>query len=222
MGVNLVPKIPLDSFRVVRDRIFRKNDPGDDHDLEDCAIAGVKYRLLKFEFQCHNIGDTDFVAGSPKTRPDIFVLSHGHNHYHLEGFNKYRLVDSSGKDAIPSLKQSFCIVDMIPPHPGAVPRFRKCKPETEIQGISAGWADTYGVGIPCQYIVLTGIIFEDGSLRNLDVQDDEYVLEAETNAIQEKGPFKGKRIFEEDNVDDNIVKIRLQISSTPPFVTVIG
>ena len=65
-------------------------------------------------------------------------------------------------------------------------------------------------------------MFEGGNLRNLDVQDGEYVLEAETNAIQEKGPFKGKRIFKEDNFEDNIVKIRLQISSTPPFVTVIS
>ena len=75
---------------------------------------------------------------------------------------------------------------------------------------------------PVNIFVLTGIIFEHGNLRNHNVQDGEYVLEAETNAIQEEGPFKGKRIFEEDNFDDNIVKIRLQISSTPPFVTVVG
>ena len=73
-----------------------------------------------------------------------------------------------------------------------------------------------------QYIVLTGLIYEHGNLRNLEVQDGEYVLEAETNAIQEEGPFKGKRIFEEDNFDDNIMKILLQTSSTPPFESVVG
>ena len=55
MGVNLVPRIPLESIRVVPKRIFRKNSHDDEHDLEDCVIAGVKYRLLKFEFLCHNI-----------------------------------------------------------------------------------------------------------------------------------------------------------------------
>jgi lysyl oxidase len=225
MGVNLCPGIPLESFRVIHNKVFRETEPHDEHDLEDnCVVAGVKYRLLKFDFLCFNLGDTDFVAGSPKSRPDLFTLSTGHGHYHLKDFNLYKLVDSSGKNAIPSLKQAFCIEDMIPPidTDNPVGRFRRCTSETDIQGISAGWADVYRNTIACQYIILTGVLSRNGESQNIDVPDGEYILEAETNPVHEDGPFKGRRYFEEDNYKDNKMQVRLQVSSSEPYVTVIG
>ena len=116
--------------------------------------------------KCHNAGDTDFVAGSPKSRPDIFEFAAGHDHYYLIGFNTYKLVDSSGQNAIPSLKQSFCIRDMLPlgfpDRLNATARFTRCKSDTDVQGISAGWADVYRSTISCQYIILTGVIKKNG------------------------------------------------------------
>lgn len=226
MGFNLVPRIPVESFRIVPDRVFNKSEPHDEHDLEDnCVVEGVTYRLLKFDFILMNIGDTDFVAGSPKSRPDLFIASGAHGHWHLKNFNTYKLVDSFGKNAIPSLKQAFCVLDMIPPRgkEEAEARFTNCRNETDIQGISAGWADVYRNTVPCQYIVLTGAIAKHGEnapLQNVNVQDGEYILEVETNPIHDEEPFKGKRYFEEDNYNDNTMKVRLEISGNN--VSVIG
>jgi hypothetical protein len=224
MGVNLVPGIPAESFRVVRDKVFSKNEPHDDHDLEDnCVVEGVKYRLLKFDFICFNLGDTDFVAGSPKSRPDLFTLSKGHGHYHLKEFNTYKLLDSDGKNAIPSLKQAFCIKDMFHLDADtAVGRFTHCRSDTDIQGISAGWADVYISTIACQYIILTGVLSRNGEKQDIDVPDGEYILDVETNPVHEEGPFKDRRYFEEDNYKDNKMQVRLKISSTEPYVTVTG
>jgi hypothetical protein len=52
------------------------------------------------------------------------------------------------------------------------------------------------------------------------VPDGEYALEVETNAVHDVGPYKGKRYFEEDNYNDNHMKVNLQINGNN--VSVIG
>lgn len=210
MGVNLVPRIPLNSIKVVSVELTKENN---EHDFEDgCFSSEGNYRILTFDFVCHNIGDKDFVVGSPKTRPDIFIKPKSHPHWHLKGFNKYHLISVSSGKVVRSLKQSFCINDMIPlsfpesENKKLRAKFVNCEHDYDVQGISAGWADVYSSETPCQYIIL-----RDPS-RKINVRNGDFILEVETNAIQDEGKFKGKRLFEvEDSYDDNVLRIHLRI-----------
>lgn len=210
MGVNLVPRIPLNSINIETLELTKENN---EHDFEDhCLSSEGHYRILTFDFVCHNIGDKDFVAGSPKTRPDIFIQPKAHPHWHLKGFNKYQLISVSSGKVVRSLKQSFCINDMVPlsfpesEHKKLRGKFVNCEHDYDVQGISAGWADVYSSSTPCQYIILRD------PERKINVPNGEFILKVETNAIQDEGPFKGRRMFEaEDSYDDNVLRIRLRI-----------
>lgn len=217
MGVNLVPIIPLDSTFKILSRSFSKNNHDDEHNfLDGCIIKEGRHRLLNFEFMCHNIGDEDLVAGSPLSRPDIFTQSEGHEHWHLKDLNQYTLKSKSGNAVFSSMKQSFCLLDMIPlsfpkeEWPNLRRRFTRCEKNTDVQGISAGWADVYRRGVPCQFIAL-----EDPD-QEINVPDGEYVLEVTTNAT---------RIFEEENndntaYDDNTIWIDLEIRNGTDLLNV--
>lgn len=204
MGVNLVPIVPIDRTFKIISKAFSKQNHSDEHNFEDgCIKQEGFHRLLSFEFMCHNIGDTDLVAGSPKSRPDIFTKSGGHAHWHLVDLNKYTIRKKETNEILRSEKQSFCLLDMIPlsfppeQWPSLRRRFTKCENENDIQGISAGWADIYRRGVPCQFIVLEN---PDGSVN---ASDGKYELEVTTNAT---------RIFEEDEYKDNTIYIDFEIS----------
>jgi hypothetical protein len=206
MGVNLIPWIPPTreqggQFIVRRD--YRRDFHA--HDFEHgCIESEGLHRLLKFDFYCINIGKEDFIAGNPKTQPEIFFLDKDHKHYHAKDFNKYHLLTASG-EKIHSKKQAFCLTDYLRYLPTASLRrqFRDCD---TYQGISSGWADIYRSSMSCQYIVL------EGPGMDRAIEDGHYTLVAETNAKHEDGPLKGKHIFEvEDTYEDNTFVMRLEI-----------
>ena len=74
-----------------------------------------------------------------------------HNHYHFEDFALYELYRmKSGQLRETSDKVSFCVVDILNPHPdlpGApaqgVYGFENCDADDGTHGISVGWADIY-------------------------------------------------------------------------------
>ena len=52
-----------------------------------------------------------FLVGSPEDRPDLFVWSAGHGHYHLKDFNEFKLFNTSGEGVVIGHKQAFCLMD---------------------------------------------------------------------------------------------------------------
>lgn len=167
----------------------------DSHSISDGCVAPGTHRLLCFDFWTHNIGTADFVVGSPTARPDLFVESASHGHYHLKDFNEFALFDLAGNPVINGAKQAFCLMDSEHmsawgPEEG---KFHDCN---DNQGISAGWADLYGKSLPCQFVVIDG------------VPDGTYVLRSTTNA---------QRVVPETNYADNTIYTFLQISG--PHVT---
>jgi hypothetical protein len=109
----------------------------DDHDVQDACVTPGQHRIMRFDFLSHNVGDTDIVVGSPADRPDLFVWSAGHGHYHLKDFNEFKLFNTTGQEVVSGHKQAFCLIDVERMDPNARPdaQFTDCNTN---QGISAG------------------------------------------------------------------------------------
>ncbi|HEX9458232.1 MAG TPA: lysyl oxidase family protein [Thermoanaerobaculia bacterium] len=187
MGVNLISKVRNFS-------IGTETFPSGSHDVQDGCVTPGSHRVLRFDFVSSNIGNADLVIGKPADRPDLFVFSAAHGHFHFKDFNEYRLFATNGDLAMPGKKQGFCLADVERNDggdPGA-PSSRQFDPSTcAYQGITAGWSDVYDASLPCQYIVLDG------------VADGDYTLVAITNAAH---------LVAEDNFDDNSVCTGLHIA----------
>ena len=195
MGVNLVTRVR--SF-AISTQTFSAND----HDVQDgCVTPGV-HKIMRFDFLSYNAGNSDLVIGSPASRPDLFVWSAGHGHYHLRDFNEFLLFNANGGLATIGYKQAFCAIDIerIGPNASANPRFANCNTD---QGISSGWADVYNSGLPCQYIVIDS------------VPNGDYTLQSTTNA---------KHVVGEDCFGDNTEWTGLRIAGNsvseipPPWI----
>ena len=195
MGVNLVTRVR--SF-AISTQTFTAND----HDVQDGCVTPGSHKIMRFDFLSYNAGNSDLVIGSPASRPDLFVWSAGHGHYHLRDFNEFLLFNASGGLATIGYKQAFCAIDIerIGPNASANPRFANCNTD---QGISSGWADVYSSGLPCQYIVID------------NVPNGDYTLQSTTNA---------KHVVGEDCFGDNTEWTGLRIAGNgvseivPPWI----
>ncbi len=195
MGVNLVT-------RVRNFTVQTRNFSASDHDVQDGCVTPGNHKLLRFDFLSYNAGNADLVIGSPAARPDLFVWSAGHGHYHLKDFNEFLLFNAAGGLATTGFKQAFCAIDIERISPTASPsaKFNDCNSD---QGISAGWADVYSSFLACQFIVLDG------------VPNGDYTLQSTTNAQHRVG---------EDCFGDNTIWTGLRLSGNtvqpidPPFI----
>jgi hypothetical protein len=195
MGVNLVTRV----------RNFAISTPtftANDHDVQDGCVTPGTHKIMRFDFLSVNAGNSDLVIGSPASRPDLFVWSAGHGHYHLRDFNEFLLFNANGGLATIGYKQAFCAIDIEPigPNASASGQFHDCNSN---QGISSGWADVYNSGLACQYIVIDG------------VPNGDYTLQSTTNS---------KRVVGEDCFGDNTEWTGLRINGNavtqidPPWI----
>jgi hypothetical protein len=125
------------------------------HPDEDCVGGPGIRKLLRFDVLVHNRGDEDLVVGNPKLRPDLFVYSACHRHYHFRAAAVYELRDPAGNVVRTGRKQGFCIEDTLPSdvRAGAPPKRYDC----QNQGIQVGWADWYPSILDCQWIDITDL-----------------------------------------------------------------
>ncbi|MEW6268198.1 MAG: lysyl oxidase family protein [Thermodesulfobacteriota bacterium] len=124
------------------------------HPDENCVGGPGIRKLLRFDVLVHNRGDEDLVVGSPNERPDLFVYSACHRHYHFRDAALYELLDASGAVVKTGRKQGFCIEDTLPSSDGPAPPKRyDCK----FQGVQVGWADWYPSVLDCQWIDVTDL-----------------------------------------------------------------
>jgi hypothetical protein len=195
VGVNLVTKVRNFSIQTTS---FSSGD----HDVQDGCVTPGSHKLLRFDFLSYNAGNSDMVIGSPAARPDLFVWSPAHGHYHLKDFNEFLLFTSDGSLATVGYKQAFCAIDIerISPTASVTPNFTNCNSD---QGISAGWADVYSAFLACQFIVIDG------------VPDGDYTLQSTTNA---------QHVAAEDCFGDNTIWTGLRITGNtvtvidPPYI----
>lgn len=163
-GVNLQPDVR--NLRVEM-AVFSESS----HDVQDGCVTPGEHRLLRFDFWVINIGTTDLVLGSPRERPEFFVWSTGHSHYHLKDFNEFTLYDATYRTVAETYKQPFCLFDS-QRIAGWARSNRRFTPQEcdNLQGISAGWADLYRNHLTCQYVVID------------DLPEGYYALLATTNS----------------------------------------
>ena len=114
MGVNLVTRVR--SF-AISTQTFTAND----HDVQDGCVTPGSHKIMRFDFLSYNAGNSDLVIGSPASRPDLFVWSAGHGHYHLRDFNEFLLFNANGGLATIGYKQAFCAIDIERIGPNADP-----------------------------------------------------------------------------------------------------
>ncbi|ADB59165.1 hypothetical protein Htur_0264 [Haloterrigena turkmenica DSM 5511] len=158
-------------------------------DVEDGFVTPGEHRLLRFDMIIYNVGDADAELGHPENRSDLFEYSDSHNHAHLKGFNKYKILDEAGNEMNAGKKQTFCLRDNFQTRSNAS---SSAKFDCDYQGISAGWADVYPASLPGQYLVID------------DLPDGEYTLQATTNA---------EGTIDEKCDDDNTVRVDLRINN---------
>lgn len=117
----------------------------------DCAVidgcvrsAGMR-RLLRFAAAVKNEGGADLVVGPP--RPPVFERTSCFGFPQRREFAVFRLSGDGG--VVEATKPGGCLSDD-EPREGAT---YTC----ESQGLSAGFADVYGVNLECQWLDVTGL-----------------------------------------------------------------
>jgi hypothetical protein len=90
-----------------------------------------------------------------------FVYHPAHNHFHFNDYALYQLdpINAPGGSSKSGSKTTFCIMDTNKVDgslPGAPPNAVYTTCEATIQGMSVGWADTYGYPLEGQSVDITG------------------------------------------------------------------
>ena len=132
--------------------------------VEGCIVAPGTRRLLRFATVTENIGAGDLVLGAvppPGVSEGIFVWSPCHMLHHIVGYADYELRDATGV-VTTGHKQGFCLEDDEQVDPAQGPSHGY---NCSLQGLSPGWADVYGNGLPCQWVDITGVASGTYTLR---------------------------------------------------------
>lgn len=152
---------------------------------KDCAVVeGAvdsigKRKLLRFSVRTPNVGKADLVLGKPQLRPDLFMFSPCHGHYHFDGYALYELLNvNTQNQVIKGRKQAFCLED----YDKWDLSVGEGKYTCTNQGISVGWADTYGSYLTGQWLDIT------------DITPGNYLLRVTVNP---------ERALKESNYDNN-------------------
>lgn len=106
------------------------------------------------------------IYSSGQTDPDCstlvgdFVWHPAHHHFHVENYMTYELLQvQNNGTTVPlnrsSSKTSFCVMDYVRHGSNAPAVYTTCN--NQVQGMSVGWADTYGYWLAGQAIDVTGL-----------------------------------------------------------------
>jgi hypothetical protein len=124
--------------------------------VEQCVGGLGDRRVLRFSVEAMNQGQATLTVPPPEDRPDLFVFSTCHGHYHFGGFASYELLDPAGRVVVEGLKQAYCMEDTIQVAQGPEVGCSKIY-DCYNQGIQAGWSDLYGNTLDCQWLDITDV-----------------------------------------------------------------
>ncbi|WP_437280371.1 lysyl oxidase family protein [Sorangium sp. So ce375] len=198
-GVCIVPDLRPDEQRIVDTiRFSYQTFPRDACELMERCIGGPGRRhLLEFEGRIENAGPGHLDPG-PEFNSPLFEYAQCHQHFHFLDFTDYRLVGADGEVVSQGHKQAFCLVDMEPLDPASpAPRGYPTSGGMGCNFLSAGWADTYDVGTPCQWVDVT------------DVPEGDYTLRVTVNPIG---------AIAEQSIENNVVEVPVHVPAFTPCV----
>lgn len=128
-------------------------------------------------------------TGSVVDHPTGALVFHDqHDHFHLDRFESYRLVEDTEDGAVvrSAHKVSFCLTDSLDHRRGRAPEreVRVHTPPLECgersQSINPGWSDHYGADLPDQWVDVTDV--PDGDyLLEFEVDPDGIIVESDEN-----------------------------------------
>ena len=134
-------------------------------------------------------GSGDYTPGTDAVLRTVvagcFVYHEAHGHWHFENYARYELVTLGGDRLRSHSKVGFCMLDTssvdpgLPGHPNS-PVYNGC-PDLGLQGISIGWADTYSVNTPGQFINVDGVATGTYCLLGIADPSDKIVESDETD-----------------------------------------
>ena len=150
-----LPDLTIDANRLQSSVVFQlKTFSKNSCAVQEGCVSGTgKRTLMRFSTTTPNIGAADLELGAPATHPELFTYSACHGHFHFEGYASYELLNQAGNVLVVGRKQAFCLLDFEKWDSNAGPPRFTCS----YQGISAGWADTYGSHLDCQWLDITGV-----------------------------------------------------------------
>ncbi|AUX20789.1 hypothetical protein SOCEGT47_012630 [Sorangium cellulosum] len=198
-GVCKLPDLRPSARRIVDTlRFSYRTFPADACEiLERCVGGPGRRHLLEFEGRIENTGPGHLDAGPERDNP-LFEYAQCHQHYHFKNFTEYRLLGADGEVVAQGHKQAFCLLDVAPLDPAApAPPGAPGPGSTGCNFLSAGWADVYEVGTPCQWIDVT------------DVPEGDYVLRVAVNPIG---------VIAERSTADNVVEVPVRVPAFAPCV----
>lgn len=154
-GACALPDLTIDTQTLAASTevVVRSFAPGACELEEGCIGATGPRTLLRFTLRTPNVGEGDLELGDPELNP-VFDFSDCHGHHHFSDYAYYRLLDLDGNVVASGHKQGFCLLDG--------DRWREDAAQAsrygcQFQGIQAGWADTYGSSLPCQWVDVSGL-----------------------------------------------------------------
>lgn len=116
-----------------------------------------------------------------------FVFHTGHDHFHLDAFERYRLLTRDGEPVAVGDKLSFCLIDSLQvdsdQHNRGLGVFTSstCEDAGSQQVLNPGWADYYSPSLEDQWIDITGVEPGDYLVEIVADPDDLLIESDETN-----------------------------------------
>jgi hypothetical protein len=168
-----LPDLIVDARATQNNWLVRVEDfPADFCSVQEGGVTPGTHTVLRFTVTTPNIGDADVFVGSPLAHMDpngdgsfadqdgLFEFASCHGHFHFQHYATYRLLDAQGHEWR-AAKRGFCMLDTDPYNVGSGDgrwNYRNCGTTERdgFQGVSDGWADTYGFKLGGQYFVLDG------------------------------------------------------------------
>lgn len=149
--------------------------------VEGCLQGYGLRDIIRFTTQIENVGDADYIVGSPEEDSRLFSEDNCHQHWHYLGYAEYLLFDGDGQPQPVGFKNGFCALDY------------RCEEEEDYKyncdymGISAGCSDTYDSDYLCQWIDVT------------EIEAGVYTLVVRVNHNQAKDLFGRRELDYENN-----------------------
>ncbi|MCY7377710.1 MAG: hypothetical protein LH467_00020 [Gemmatimonadaceae bacterium] len=195
-----LPDLFVDSKATQNHWVTRVEDlPANFCSVQEGGVTAGTHTVIRSSVTTPNIGKGDVFVGSPLAHMDpngdgsfadsdgMFQFAGCHQHFHLQNYATYKLIDEQGK-TWKAAKRGFCMLDTDPYNVGTGDgtwTYRNCGSTTRdgFQGVSSGWADTYVFKLGGQYFVL------DGGDGQPVVPPGVYTIEVEVNPAY--SPAKG-------------------------------